>query len=84
MSRPGVVGQSASLGKNPDMAIARFDSSGLSLDATFATGGKLTVDFFGGRDGAEAVVQQPDGKLMVGGFARSGAGTVFAAVRLAP
>jgi uncharacterized delta-60 repeat protein len=78
-----VVGQSANLGTNPDMAIARFNDSGLALDPTFGTDGKLTVDFFGGRDGAEAVVQQPDGKLVVGGFARSGTGNVFAAVRVA-
>ena len=58
-----VVGQSANLGTNPDMAIARFNDSGLALDPSFGTAGKLTVDFFGGRDGAEAVVQQPDGKL---------------------
>lgn len=41
------------------------------------------MDFFGGRDGAEAVVQQVNGKLVVGGFARSGAGNIFAAVRVA-
>jgi len=78
-----VVGQSANLGTNPDMAIARFDDTGLALDGSFGTGGKLMVDFFGGRDSAEAVVQQADGKLVVGGFARSGAGNVFAAVRVA-
>ena len=78
-----VVGQSASLGANPDMAIARFDDTGFALDASFGTGGKLTIDFFGSRDGAEAVVQQADGKLVVGGFARSGAGNVFAAARVA-
>ena len=78
-----VVGQSANLGTNPDMAIVRFDDSGLALDQSFGTGGKLMVDFFGGRDSAEAIVQQADGKLVVGGFARSGAGNVFAAARLA-
>ena len=79
-----VVGQSGNLGTNPDMAIARFNDSGFALDPSFGTDGRLTVDFFGGRDGAEAVVQQADGKLVVGGFARSGAGNVFAAVRVAP
>ena len=78
-----VVGQAGNLGTNPDMAIARFNDSGFALDTSFGTDGKLTVDFFGGIDGAEAVVQQADGKLVVGGFARNGAaGNVFAAVRV--
>jgi uncharacterized delta-60 repeat protein len=79
-----VVGQSGTLGANPDMAIARFDSTGFGLDPGFGTGGKLTLDFLGGRDAAQAVAQAPDGKLLVGGYARSGAGNVLAAVRLAP
>jgi uncharacterized delta-60 repeat protein len=79
-----VIGQAANFVSNADMAIARFDATGFSLDPSFGTGGKLTVDFFGARDDAYAVVQQVDGKLVVGGFARSGAGNVFAAVRVAP
>ena len=79
-----MVGQAANLASNADMAIARFDASGLSLDASFGTQGKLTVDFFGGRDDAQAVVQQADGRLVVGGFARSGSQIVFAAVRVSP
>jgi len=78
-----VVGQSGNQGTNPDMAIVRFDASGFTPDPSFGTDGKLTVDFFGKIDGAEAVVQQADGKLVVGGFARSGSTTVFAAVRVA-
>jgi uncharacterized delta-60 repeat protein len=78
-----VVGQSGNLGTNPNMAIARFNDSGLALDPSFGSDGKLTVDFFGGIESAEAVAQQADGKLVVGGFARSGAGNVFAAVRVA-
>ena len=50
----------------------------------FGTNGVLTIDFFGGRDSAEAVVQQPDGKLIVGGFASVGKSLVFALVRLVP
>jgi uncharacterized delta-60 repeat protein len=77
-----LVGQAANLGANPDFAIARYDASGLSLDETFGTGGKLRLDFFGGRESAEAVVQQADGKLLIGGYARSGTHNVFAVVRL--
>ena len=79
-----VVGQAANGSSNADMASARFDASGFGLDTSFGTAGKLTIDFFGARDDAYAVVQQPDGKLVVGGFARSGAGNVFAAVRVTP
>jgi uncharacterized delta-60 repeat protein len=79
-----IVGRSGDLSSNADMAIVRFNAGGISLDPSFGTNGVLTVDFFGGRDSAEAVVQQPDGKLVVGGFARVGAGIVFALARLTP
>jgi uncharacterized delta-60 repeat protein len=79
-----VVGQSGGFSTNPDMAIVRFDDSGFTPDSSFGTDGKQTIDFFGHIDSAEAVVQQPDRKLVVGGFARSGAGNVFVAVRLTP
>jgi hypothetical protein len=79
-----IVGRSGDLSSNSDMAIVRFDAGGLSPDTSFGTNGVLTIDFFGGRDSAEAVVQQPDGKLVVGGFARVGSGIVFALVRLMP
>ena len=82
--KPVIVGLSGDLSPNTDMAIVRFDSGGTSLDTGFGTNGVLTVDFFGGRDGAEAVVQQPDGKLVVGGFAKVGTNTVFALIRLMP
>jgi uncharacterized delta-60 repeat protein len=79
-----VVGQSASLGANPNMALVRYAASGAGADGTFGTNGQLTVDFFGARDSAEAVVQQADGKLVVGGYARSGSSNVFALARIAP
>ena len=82
--KPVIVGRSGDLSSNTDWAIVRFDAGALSTDASFGTNGVLTVDFFGGRDGAEAVVQQPDGKLVVGGFARVGSSIVFALVRLMP
>ncbi|HXJ87173.1 MAG TPA: Calx-beta domain-containing protein [Candidatus Binatia bacterium] len=79
-----IVGRSGDLSSNADMAIVRFNAGALSTDPSFGTNGVLTVDFFGGRDGAEAVVQQPDGKLVAGGFARVGTGIVFALVRITP
>jgi hypothetical protein len=62
----------------------RFNAGKISPDQSFGTKGVLTIDFFGDRDSAEAVVQQPDGKLIVGGFARVGNRLVFALVRLLP
>lgn len=69
---------------NPDMAIVRFNEDGGAPDSTFGTDGKKTVDFFGGIEGAEVVVEQPDDKRVVGGVARSGNALVFVAVRLVP
>jgi uncharacterized delta-60 repeat protein len=78
-----VVGQAANLSANPDMVIARYLTDG-SLDAAFGAAGKLSVDFFGAIDGAEAVVVQADGKIIVGGFARNAGTTGFALIRLLP
>jgi uncharacterized delta-60 repeat protein len=81
-----MVGRSDIYGTNPDMAIARFlpGSQSASIDTTFGNAGKVTVDFFGAFDRAEAVAVQPDGKIVVGGYARNGGTTVFALVRLLP
>jgi len=48
-----------------DIAVARLNSSG-SLDSSFGTGGKVTVDVEGADDG-RAVQLQPDGKILVVG-----------------
>ena len=69
-----VAGQSSN-GSNPDFGIARFNADG-TPDGSFGTGGKLTVSFFDSFDGAESVVIQPDGKIVVGGFVTSGTRTI--------
>jgi uncharacterized delta-60 repeat protein len=38
-----------------------------SLDPTFGIGGKVSTDFFGGEDFANAMAIQPDGKIIAGG-----------------
>jgi len=48
-----------------DFALARYNPDG-SLDATFGSGGTVITDF-GPIDAAEAIVLQPDGKLVVAG-----------------
>lgn len=77
-----VAGQSSNL-TNPDFAIARFTAGG-TLDGSFDSDGKLTVDFFDSFDGAECAAIQADGKIVVGGFARNGTSTVLGLVRVVP
>ncbi|MFT3746155.1 MAG: hypothetical protein QM785_17930 [Pyrinomonadaceae bacterium] len=63
-----------------DFALARYTSSG-SLDTIFGSGGKLTTDFFGNFDQAEAIDIQPDGKIVAAGFASNAGTFVFALAR---
>ncbi|HEY2910883.1 MAG TPA: hypothetical protein VGI99_11595 [Gemmataceae bacterium] len=49
-----------------DIAVARLNGSNGSLDTSFGTGGKVTVDVDGADDG-RAVQLQPDGKILVVG-----------------
>ncbi len=58
-----------------DFALARYNSDG-SLDPSFGSGGKVTTDF-GSFDQANAVVVQPDGKIVAAG----GSGSDFALAR---
>jgi len=52
-----------------DFAITRYNTDG-SLDATFGTGGRVHTDFNGGNGGlADAIVIQPDGKIVLAGLA---------------
>ncbi|HEX8088500.1 MAG TPA: delta-60 repeat domain-containing protein, partial [Blastocatellia bacterium] len=43
------------------------------LDTSFGVNGKVVTDFFGGIDQITSVVLQPDGKIVVAGYATSGA-----------
>ena len=70
-----VVGFStASMEAPSDVLLARYLPDG-RLDASFGVTGVVTTDF-GGSDGASALVQQPDGKLVVAGG--SGGNTLLA------
>ena len=68
---------------NPDFAVARYATNG-TLDGSFGTGGKLTIDFFGSSDSAENVIVQPDGRILLGGFARNGTRTGYGLARVLP
>jgi len=50
-------------------AVARFNDDG-SLDETFGNGGLVTTSFGAGEkiSGAQAIVIQPDGKILAAGF----------------
>jgi uncharacterized delta-60 repeat protein len=55
-------------GTSSDFALARYNTDG-SLDPTFGVGGKVTTDFnrtF--EDFARALILQPDGKIVAGGW----------------
>jgi uncharacterized delta-60 repeat protein len=63
-------------GSPDEFAVARFTANG-NLDPGFGTGGKVTTEFFnpplaGAQERADAVLVQPDGKILVGGSARQG------------
>lgn len=52
--------------KSTDFALARYNGDG-SLDTTFGSGGLITSTFAEGTVGPNAVVLQPDGKIIVCG-----------------
>ena len=59
-----------------EFAVARFNPNG-TLDASFGTGGQVSTEFFapplqGAQEFADAVLVQPDGKILVAGSARQG------------
>jgi uncharacterized delta-60 repeat protein len=54
-----------------DFALARLTPAGV-LDATFGVGGRVATDFADHSDEGNAVVIQPDGKIVVAGTARIG------------
>jgi uncharacterized delta-60 repeat protein len=63
-----VVGHVYPGGANDQFAVARYDING-NLDTSFGAGGKVTTDFFGANDLGQALVLQPDGKIVAGGTA---------------
>ncbi len=64
-----VVGSTDFYGSNGDFALTRLNVDG-SVDTTFGTNGVVTTNFFGRNDVATSVAIQPDGKIVVAGYAR--------------
>lgn len=71
-----VVGSTGSI----DFGLARYRPDG-SLDTTFGSGGKVTTNFFSGRDGAYAIALQPNGQIVVAGTTGVGISGDFALAR---
>jgi uncharacterized delta-60 repeat protein len=78
-----LVSGQASNQSNPDFALARFSPTGV-LDSSFNDDGKITVDFFDASDGAENVAVQPDGKIVLGGFAVNANAVRYGLARINP
>lgn len=61
-------GASVISGGNQGFALARYNTNG-SLDNTFGTGGTVVTNFYNYDDQANAIVIQPDGKIIAAGYA---------------
>ncbi|MFN9912689.1 MAG: delta-60 repeat domain-containing protein, partial [Pirellulaceae bacterium] len=75
-----VVGGYASIGSNNDFALVRYNADG-TLDTSFGIGGMVTTAIVTGTDQGRSVTIQPDGKLVVAGWASNGSNNDFALVR---
>src|SRR5215469_15043858 len=65
------VGASGHSIPTSDFALARYNPDG-TLDQGFGSSGMQTTDFFGNEDSAFGVVIQPDGKIVLAGYAHHG------------
>jgi uncharacterized delta-60 repeat protein len=65
---------------NGHFFVARFNSNG-SLDTTFGTAGEIATAFGNYNDDVQAVVLQPDGKIIAAGSSSNGTNTGIALAR---
>ncbi|HEX9918585.1 MAG TPA: Calx-beta domain-containing protein, partial [Pyrinomonadaceae bacterium] len=70
-------------GTGGDFEVARYNADG-NPDNSFDVDGKLTIDLRGGSDVAQAVIIQPDGKIVIAGGTLLSGQRQFALVRLNP
>jgi competence ComEA-like helix-hairpin-helix protein len=75
-----VVAGGSFSGTNHDFALARYNGDG-SLDASFDDDGIITTDFGVGDDMGNALLLQPDGKIVLAGSASTHTGYDFALAR---
>ena len=68
---------------NHDFGVARFTSAGV-LDSSFTGTGSVTFDFNALEDGAESIALEPNGKIVLGGYARPTPNDGFGLIRINP
>jgi uncharacterized delta-60 repeat protein len=76
-----VAGKSGSI--NHNFGLVRFTAAGV-VDTTFGTQGISVVDFDGLSDAAESLVVQPDGKIVMGGWATPTSNDGYGLARVHP
>jgi uncharacterized delta-60 repeat protein len=78
-----LVAGSTTVGANSDFALLRLTNPGGVPDPGFRLGtGKAISDLGGSDEAAQAVLQQPDGKILEAGYTNSGGTRDFVVVRL--
>ncbi|HLO48989.1 MAG TPA: DUF4347 domain-containing protein, partial [Kamptonema sp.] len=75
-----LVGGYAKNGTYTDFAIARYNTDG-SLDTSFGTGGKVSIDITGDNDTGKKILIDSSGKILVAGTNWSGSNDDFAIAR---
>ncbi|NJO80827.1 MAG: hypothetical protein HC827_21540 [Cyanobacteria bacterium RM1_2_2] len=75
-----VVAGYADNGSNFDFALTRYNPNG-TLDTSFGSGGRVITPIGSNADSAFSVTLQPDGKVVVAGFAFNGSNSDFALTR---
>ena len=75
-----VVAGTCNTGLDSDFCAARYLPNG-GLGASFGSGGKVVTAFSIRDDGVNAAMLQPDGKLLLAGFCRSGSFDKFCVAR---
>jgi uncharacterized delta-60 repeat protein len=75
-----VAGGHSTNGSNNDFSLARYNSDG-TMDDAFGTGGKVRTDFFAADDMITSLTLQPDGKIVVAGYAQISTVADFALAR---
>ncbi len=68
---------------NYDFGLARFTPAGV-LDTSFAGTGSMIVDFNALEDGAEGIALEPNGRIVLGGYATPTSSDGFGLARIHP
>ncbi|MGH9896844.1 MAG: delta-60 repeat domain-containing protein, partial [bacterium] len=79
-----VVAGFTDVGGSRDFALVRLVPDGRELDPSFFTTGATRISFGTNVDQGNALVLQPDGRLVTAGFSNNGSESSFALVRLNP